>query len=175
MASRISPTRHVFSNDASPSVNPKICSAKLESKQRCLGKRVSRVLLLLTLFCIGVAATFAWQTYGHATTEMLANSFAQLGWWAPETAAVQSPDMLVPTAPAAPPSDWEHLKAISLGLAAMRQTIDQLAANQQQMATEIAKLQAIKQEIRDKIVSAPPRKTTTAPARKSAAQTASVR
>src|SRR5207302_1120170 len=145
-------------------------------KQPPLGKRVSRALLFLTVSCVGVAATFAWQAYGHATREMLANSFAQLGWWAPEAAAhVQSPDMIAPTAPAAPPSDWEHLKAISLGLAAVRQTVDQLAANQQQMATEIAKLQAIKQDIRDKIVSAPPRKTTTAPARKSAAQTASVR
>jgi len=62
-------------------------------------------------------------------------------------------------------------QAMSLGLAAVRQSVDQLAAAQQQMTDEIAKLQATEQEILDK-VSGPPRPAA-APARKSTPPVAS--
>jgi hypothetical protein len=54
---------------------------------------------------------------------------------------------------------------LSLGLAAVRQSVDQLAAGQEQMTREITKLRAAKQDILDKI-SAPPPRSAAAPARK---------
>jgi hypothetical protein len=119
-----------------------------------LGKRASRALVrFLVTFCIGVAATVAWLSYGDAAREMIASSSSQLGWLAPKPAAPQ----------AAPPAvdQQQQLNAISLGLAAMRQSVDtlaaQLAASQDQMTREITMLRAAQQEIISKISVTPPR------------------
>jgi len=119
----------------------------------------------LIIFCIGVAATLVWQSYGDVAREMIANSSPQLRWLAPQAVAQTAPDV-APTAPATPSPDVQQFKAMSLGLAAVRQSVEQLAAAQQQMTDEIAKLQATEQEILDR-VSGPPRPAA-APARKSA-------
>jgi hypothetical protein len=110
--------------------------ADRRSKQPSLVKRVSRGLArFLIIFCIGVAATLAWQSYGNAAREMIANSSPQLGW-------------LVPSANS---SSEQQLKAMSSDFATMRQRVDQLAANQQQMAGDMAKLVADQQELLQKI------------------------
>jgi hypothetical protein len=38
----------------------------------------------LVTFCIGIAVTLAWQSYGDAAREMIVNSYPQLGWLAPQ-------------------------------------------------------------------------------------------
>src|SRR5262249_28855819 len=51
-------------------------------------------------FCIGVAATLLWQSYGDAAREMIANSHPQLGWLAPRpalTAQTPSPPDVIDT------------------------------------------------------------------------------
>jgi hypothetical protein len=117
--------------------------ADRRSKQPSLVKRVSHGLArFLIIFCIGVAATLAWQSYGNAAREMIANSSPQLGW-------------LVPSASASPERQLE----------AMRQRVDQLAASQQRMAGGIAKLLADQQELLQKI-SAPLPQSAAAPTRK---------
>src|SRR5262249_19852283 len=56
-------------------------------KRPSLGKRASRSLTrFLIIFCFGVAATLAWQSYGDAAREMIANSYPQLSWLAPQAA-----------------------------------------------------------------------------------------
>jgi hypothetical protein len=147
---------------------------KLPSKRASLGTRALRALTrFLITFCIGVAATLAWQSYGDAAREMMASSSPQLGWLAPQaTPVVQTaPDTI---ASAVPSPDLEQLKAMALGLAVMRQSVDQLAAQvvagQQQMTREITKLQATEQDILQKI-SAPPL-AGPAPARKPVASPA---
>src|SRR5262249_1507962 len=122
-------------------------------------KRARRVLarFLITL-CIGVGGTLAWQSYGDAAREMIAKSSPQLSWLAPQAAAVRTPPA-VQTSPnmvasAAPSPDLQQLKAMSLGIAAMRQSVDQL---QNRMTNEITKLRAAQQEILDKISTPPPR------------------
>src|SRR6266699_4818164 len=122
-------------------------------------KRVSRALArFLITFCIGVAGTLAWQSYGDAAREMIANSSPQLSWLAPQNAPAQTPRNMV--APAAPSPDQQQLNATSLGLAAMRQSLDQLAAQiaaaQEQMRNESTKLQTAQQQILDKISVPPP-------------------
>jgi hypothetical protein len=103
----------------------------------------------LIVLCIGVATTLAWQSYGDVARAMIANSFPQLGWLAPEAALVAqtAPEMAAPAAPSADVQQLkEQLKELSLGLDAVRQSVDQfaaqVAAGQRQMTGDIAKLQA---------------------------------
>jgi hypothetical protein len=147
------------------SVDPTLRPADLKndwfpSRRSSLGKRASRALArFLITFCIGVAATLAWQSYGDAARAIVASSSPQLGWLARQAAPVAqtAPDTIPPAAPAAPSPDQQQLNTMSLGLAAVRQSIDQLAAGQEQMARDIAKLQAAEQGILDKISASAPR------------------
>jgi hypothetical protein len=106
-----------------------------------LSKRASRALARFVItFCIGVAATLAWQSYGDAAREMIANSSPQLGWLAPqaEPVAQNALDMIAP--PASSP-DQQQLNAMSLDLDAVRQSIDRIAtsiaASQVQMTRSV--------------------------------------
>jgi hypothetical protein len=45
---------------------------------------------------MGVTATLAWQSYGDAIREMIASSYPQIGWLAPQTAAA-APEMILET------------------------------------------------------------------------------
>jgi hypothetical protein len=137
--------------------------------RRSLGRRALRGLAgLLIIFCAGVGATLAWQSYGDAARAMIANSSPQLGWLAPQIVSVvpAAPDVATPAAAASP-----DLEQLALGLAAVRQSVDQLtaqlAAGQQQMDGDIAKLQADEKEILHKLSTAPPR-AAAAPAHKPA-------
>jgi hypothetical protein len=170
MAYTLGSTQSEFPEDrwpTEPPIQARIRPTDRWIEQPSLGKRASRALArFLIVFCIGVVAAFVWQSYGDAARQMIANSSPQLRWLAPQIAAQAAPDMAAPTVTATPSPDVQQLKAMSLGLAALRQSVEQLAAAHQQMTDEIAKLQATEQEILDK-VSAPPRPTA-APARKSA-------
>ena len=95
---------------------------------------------------------------------------------APAWKAAEAPGLAPPAAPvaeasAAPSPDQGELKAIWFGLAGVRQRVDeiaaQLAAGQEQVTRDINKLQAVEQDILDKI-SAPPLRPVAAPARKPA-------
>ncbi len=82
------------------------------------------------------------------------------------SAAQTAPDIATPTAPAAPsPEVQQQLEAMARDLAALRQSVDQLAIGQEQMARDIASLQAAEKDIRHR-TSAPPPKPTAAPAPK---------
>jgi len=152
---------------AERSSDANIRQAVLKRKQPSLRGRAARSLII---FCIGVAATLAWQSYGDATREMIATSYPQLGWLAPQTAAAEStPEITAPTAPATG-LDSPELRSILVNLSAVRQSVDELAAqfaaSQQQMANDIAKLNAAEQDIFNKISSAPPPRPAAAPVRK---------
>jgi hypothetical protein len=172
MAYALSSTQSEFPEDGwptKPPIQPSIRPTDRRIEQSSLGKRASRGLArFLIIFWMGVGATLVWQSHGDAAREMIANSSQQLRWLAPQTVAQTAPDMVAPTAPATPSPDMQQLKAMSLGLAALRQSVEQLAAAQQQLTDAIAKLQATEQEILDK-VSTPPRPAAApVPARKSA-------
>jgi hypothetical protein len=86
-----------------------------------LGKLVSFVFTrALLIFVVGFAAGMAWQTYGGGVRKAIAGWSPRLAW----------------VAPAAAPADNSHerLKATSLALAAVRQSVDKLA-------TEVDRLQ----------------------------------
>jgi hypothetical protein len=210
MSSTLSPTQSEFYAGRWPVkswVDATVRPADLKnegfpSKRPSLAKRASRaVVRFLIAFCIGIAATLAWQHHGDAAREMIASSSPQLGWLAPQAVPVAqtAPDMIVPAAPADPSPDREELKAISSGLAAVQQSVDQLAAtheqtmrsvdqlaagqerltrtvnqltaSQEQMTRDITKLQAAEQNILHKLISTPSARPAAAPTRKPAPPT----
>jgi hypothetical protein len=102
-----------------------------KSRRPSLVNRASRGLArFLIIFCIGVAATLAWQSYGDDARKMIADSSPRFGWLAPQAARNGTP---------------------SPEFATMRRSVDQLAANQQQMAGDIAKLLTDQKELLQKI------------------------
>ena len=144
MTSTPSPTRPEFS---APTV--------LKGKQPSLRRRAARSL---SIFCMGVATTLAWQSYGNVAREMIASSYPQLGWLEPQTVGLGTiPETPSRIAPATPFKSQELLlKSMLVNLAAVRESVDQLAASQQQMASDIAKLKGAEQNVLGTISSAPP-------------------
>src|SRR5579871_6386535 len=131
---------------------------RLSNRRQPRGKRGShRFVRFLITFCVGVAAALAWQSYGDAARETIAGAYPQLAWLAPQGASLAqaAPDTAAPAEPAAAAPDPQELKAMSVDLAAVRQSVDQLAAQlaagNQQIAGDIASLQAAQQAILRKI------------------------
>src|SRR6266851_3094463 len=90
---------------------------RFPSKRPSPGKRASRALSRFVItFCIGVAATLAWQSYGDAAREMIASSSAQLSWVAPHSAPVAQtpPDRTTPAVPTASSPDRQRLNEIAM-------------------------------------------------------------
>jgi hypothetical protein len=148
MSSTLSPTQSKFSPRwAIPSLEISaqhdLKNARVSNKPLSLGRAVFRFAIA---FCLGVAATSGWQSYGDAAREMIANWSEQLGWLAPAPDTHAS-RIIAPTAVVAPSPDLAELKTMSLGLAIVRQDLDQLIASQGQMAREITKLQAAEQDV----------------------------
>jgi hypothetical protein len=135
------------------------------NRRASLPRRSSRALFrFLVTFCVGVAATLAWQSYGDVARATIATAYPQLAWVAPQAAPVAqtASDAPTPAEPVMPsPDPQEELKAISLDLAVMRQSVDrlaaQLAAGNQQIAGDIATLQSAQQAILRKISAPAPR------------------
>jgi hypothetical protein len=175
MASASSPRHPEFAPvDANFERLPRAVHALVDGMTRPTDRRrkrpslVERAARALVIFCIGVAATLAWQSYGDAARVVIANSSPRLDWVAPQVAPVVQTAPVAQTAPdavawavsAAPSLDPPQLKEVALGLSAVRQSVDQLAAqvaaSQQRIAGDIAKLQAE--------ISAPPPRPAPAPA-----------
>ena len=69
--------------------------------------------------------------------------------------AQTAPENVAPKAPAAPSIDPEQVHRMAMDLTALRQTVEQLAASQDQMVREIARSKAADGEILAKVTPAP--------------------
>jgi hypothetical protein len=178
MASTSQRVEPAFSDDqwsdeasADADVRPIVLERKLPSLAR---RSMRAVVRFLITFGIGVAATLAWQSYGDVARQVIASSSSRLGWLAPQAQA--APSTVALAQPAAPPPDLQMLKTMSLSLAAVRQSVDQLAAQlasgNQQMAGDIASMQAAQQAILRKISAPPPPPKPAAPPARSTVQLA---
>ena len=159
----------------------------IESEMKRRGSRGFARFLLAVL--IGVAATLAWQSYGDAAKQVIATRAPELGW-SPETkqmiaswtlgwtkAPAGSEKRALPvaqTAPAAPSLDAEKVQQMTQSLAALRQTVEQLAAGQDQMTRVIGRLETAVTELIVKMPEPPPQPPA-APARKPPASSSSSR
>lgn len=107
---------------AEPSSKPGLQSA-IARVGSGLGKLVSfafaRVLLI---FLVGFAAGMAWQSYGSTARKTIASWSPRLAWAAP--------------APAPSSASTDRLKAMSLALAAARQSLDKVGAEMSKLQDE---------------------------------------
>jgi hypothetical protein len=121
-------------------------------KSERLGRRIRFALAPIT-FCIGVAATLAWQSYGDAARRTIASSLPRLGWSVPQIApaAQNSPDTITRTASVAPSLDQQQLDAISVDLDAVRQSVDRIstsvATGQEQVTHSVDRIAASQEQV----------------------------
>ena len=122
-------------------------------EQRSLGKRGALACVAVAV-CLGAFAIWAWRLYGgHA---------GLIATRAPLPAATAANE------PGAASAERQQIETMA-DLAALRQTVEQLAASQEQLTREIAKLQAEKPDKRMlRRASAPPAPQVAAPAHKPA-------
>ena len=154
-----SPTQSEFYAGVSPVEAPAVSPADLKNDRSPNGRQSPRKRALRTFsslpiaFCIGVAATLAWQSYGDTAREMIANAHPQLGWLAPQGEPVtqNAPVAVAVAAPAAPAFDQQQLNAIAIDLEAMRRSIDRIApgivAGQEQMARSIDRIATTQEQL----------------------------
>jgi septal ring factor EnvC (AmiA/AmiB activator) len=71
--------------------------------------------------------------------ESVAKSYPQLDWLAPKTApnAPNAPDISALAVPGAPSPDQQQLNAISFDLEAVRQSVERIAASQEQITRNV--------------------------------------
>jgi hypothetical protein len=146
----------------------RLVAIEKEMKRRG-SRRFSRYLVAIL---IGVAASLAWQAYGDAAKGLIATSATELGWspetkrmiasWVQQLGWTKSPAgserqaaSVAQTAPTAPSLDPEKVQQMSQNLVAVRETVQELAAGQNQLTREIAKLESAVMEILEK-TPAPP-------------------
>jgi len=119
-----------------------------QSERLKLGKRIPLALAAIT-FCIGVAATLAWQSRDDGARKAIASAFPQLGWLTPQAApmAQSTPDIVAPAASEASSPDRQQLTATSLDLDAVRQSVDQIVAGQEQMTRRVEQIAASQEQM----------------------------
>ena len=154
---------------------------RLVAIESAMKRRGSRGFVrYLVAICIGVAATLAWQSYGDAAKQIIATRAPELGWspdakqmiaswtlgWTKPPAGSEKQALPVAQiAPSAPSIDAEKVQQLTQSLAVLRQTVEQLAAGQDQMTRVIARLESAVTELIVKIPEPPPQPPA-APARK---------
>ena len=99
---------------------------------------------------IGIGATLAWQSHGDAAREMVVARAPSLGWLL-SVSTTKSPAVA-----ATAPDPLPQLEPLASNLDVVRRSVEQLAAKQEQMAQNIATLQALEEDIRQKVSSPPP-------------------
>ena len=114
-----------------------------------IGRRMFRTLIRFSIaVLIGVGATLGWQSYGEEAREILIAQAPTLGMLLPV------PTTRPPAAAYGDPS--RQLAPMASTLDAVRRSVEQLAAKQEQMAQNIAALRAGEEDVRQKASAAPP-------------------
>jgi TolA-binding protein len=127
---------------------------------RSIGRRIFRTLARLFIaILIGVGVTLAWQSHGDEAKEMVRTWAPSLAWLLPVSPTKSAPDGQG-SAAATSAELVQQIKPVALDLAIVRHSLEQLAnkmeqlaAKQEQMVQNIATLQAIEQDISQKMSS----------------------
>ncbi|WOH65023.1 hypothetical protein [Bradyrhizobium sp. BWA-3-5] len=129
-----------------------------ESSRPSIGRRLFRSIVRFSIaVLIGVGATLGWQAYGDEAREILVTQAPVLAWVLP-VPTTKSP-IAVPYA-----DPTRQLAPMASTLDAVRRSVEQLAAKQEQMAQNIAALRAAGEDVRQKTPAAPAAATATAAA-----------
>ncbi|MGB0058063.1 MAG: hypothetical protein WBQ20_15210, partial [Methyloceanibacter sp.] len=149
-----------------PQHSPDLRSKQLTALGPSIASRALRtVARFSSVILIGVVATLAWQSYNEEAKELLRTWVPPLGWLLPPSAASTKTS-----------SEWgERLKPLAVDLALVRRSVEQLALDQRQLAVkqeniaqDIATLQAVERDLRQNISSVPPPGTVQIPRHKPA-------
>lgn len=124
---------------------PRWMNNRATRSRRSIGRRMFRALARFSIaILIGAGAALGWQSYGDKTKEAVKILAPSLGWLLPDatpaTAAATSRELV------------QQLSPIARDLAAMRRSVEQLAAKQEQMDQGITTLQ---QDLKQKVTSPP--------------------
>ena len=134
----------------SPTIRP-LHSSRLNDDQAArrrpsIGRRMFRALTRFFIaVLIGVGATLGWQSYGDAMKENLVVRLPTLAW----LLSVSTAKPLIVAA--TPPDPTPRLETLASSLDDMRRSVEQIAAKQEQMAQNIVALQAVEEDIRQKM------------------------
>jgi hypothetical protein len=116
-----------------------------------IGRRIVRSLTRFSItVLIGVGATLGWQSYGDAAKEMVAARAPTLAWLLSISTAKS------PVVAATSPGPVQQLEPLASNLDVVRHSVEQLAYKQEQIAQNIAALQAVEEDIRLKMSFTPP-------------------
>ena len=123
---------------------------RVASRRPPVRRRIVRAALtrFFIAVLIGVGATLAWQSYGDVAREMLAARLPTLAW-------LLSVSKTSPVVAATPADPMPKLDSLVSNLDYVRRSVEQLAAKQEEMARNIAALQAVESDIRQQVSSAP--------------------
>ena len=128
------------------------------SDRPSIGRRIFRTLTrFIIAVLIGIGATLAWQSHGDAAREMVVARAPSLGWLL-SVSTTKSPAVA-----ATAPDPLQQLEPLASNLDVVRRGVEQLAAQQEQMARNIATLQVVDEDIRQKVSSPPPSPSQQAP------------
>lgn len=124
---------------------------RVASGRPSIGRRMLRSLIRFSIaVAIGVGATLGWQAYGDVARETVAARAPTLAWLL-SVSTTKSPVVA-----ATSPDLRQQLAPMAFNLDVVRRSVEQLAAKQEQMAQNIAAMQAVEEEIRQKMSYTPP-------------------
>jgi hypothetical protein len=142
-------------------------------------KRFARFLVAI---CIGVAGTLAWQSYGEATKQiivtgapelgwspaakqMIASAIQQVGWTTPAGPEPTAPETVTSKASSAASLDPAQVQQMVQSFGTLRQTIEQMAAGQDELKRDIVQMHSALIDVLAKVPE-PPRQPSAAAGRK---------
>jgi hypothetical protein len=124
---------------------------EVASDRPSIGRRLLRSLTRFSVAAlIGVGATLGWQSYGDAAKEMVIARAPTLAW------LLSTSTTKPPVVATISPGPVQQLQALAFNLDVVRRSVEQLAAQQEQIVQNFAALQAIQEDIREKVSSTPP-------------------
>ena len=139
---------------------PKNVSHRMKPEGDMKKRRSRGFVRFLVAICIGVAGILAWQSYGEATKQiivtrapelgwspeakqMIASAIQQLGWTKPPAGPEPTaPETIASKATSAASLDPAQLQQMVQSLATLRQTVDKIAAGQDQLKRDIVHMQS---------------------------------
>jgi hypothetical protein len=126
-----------------------------------IGRRIFRTLTRFSVaVLIGIGATLAWQSYGDAAREIAVARAPSLAWLL-YVSTTKSPAVATTS-----PGPAQQLEPLASNLDIVRRSVEQLAARQEQMAQNMATLQAVEEDIRQKMSSPPSQPAASIPQQK---------
>jgi len=121
------------------------------SDRPSIGRRILRPLTRSSIaVLIGIGATLAWQSHGDAARDMVVARAPLLGRLL-LVSTTKSPAMA-----ATAPDPVQRLEFLAINLDVVRLSLEQLAAKQNQMAQDVATLQSVADDIRERMSTTPP-------------------